>query len=68
MTIKFKTWQDGNHTTQRFKRSLPEAFPGHLDYTIHEPHDLYAIDEDDSLILTIGFVFSIVFIVWAVFW
>jgi hypothetical protein len=68
MTIKFKTWQDGNHTTERFKRSLSEAFPGHLDYTIHEPHDLYAVDEDDSLILAIGFVFSIVFIVWAVFW
>ena len=66
--IKYKTWQDGNHTTQRFSRTLEEAFPGHQDYNIYEPHDLYAIDEDDSLILAIGFVFSIVLIVWSVFW
>jgi len=65
--IKFKTWQDGNHTTQRFARTLEEAFPNHLDYTIYEPHDLYAVDQDDSLILAIGFVFAIVFITWVIF-
>ena len=68
MTIKFKNWTNGNHTTERFARTLEEAFPGHQDYNIYEPHDLYAIDEDDSLILAIGFVFSIVLIVWSVFW
>ena len=65
--IKYKTWQDGNHTTKRFARTLQEAFPGHLDYEINEPHDLYAIDDGDILILAIGFVFAIVFITWVIF-
>ena len=66
MTIKYKTWQDGNHTTKRFARTLQDAFPGHLDYTINEPHDLYAIDDGDSLILAISLVFAIVFIIWCI--
>ena len=65
--IKLQAPNDHNHTTQRFARTLEEAFPNHLDYTIYEPHDLYAIDEDDSLILAIGFVFAIVFITWVIF-
>jgi len=67
MTIKYKTWTNGNHTTKRFARTLQEAFPGHLDYEINEPHDLYAIDDGDSLILAIGLVFAIVFITWVIF-
>ena len=65
---KIQAPNDHNHTHTRYPRTLWEAFPKHLDYTIYEPHDLYAIDEDDSLILAIGFVFSIVLIVWSVFW
>jgi hypothetical protein len=47
--IKFKTWQDGNHTTQRFARTLPEAFPGHLDYNLYEVKQ----KEDEELVFTL---------------
>ena len=66
--IKEQLPHDHNHTHTRYPRTLEETFPNHLNYTIYEPHDLYAVDEDDSLILAIGFVFSIVLIVWSVFW
>ena len=46
--IKFKHWQDGNHTTERFSRTLPEAFPGHLDYNLYEVKQ----KEDEELVFT----------------
>ena len=44
--IKFKHWQDGNHTTERFSRTLYDAFPGHSDYHLYEANQ----EEDEELV------------------
>jgi len=46
--IKFKHWQDGNHTTERFSRTLYDAFPGHSDYHLYEVNQ----EEDEELVFT----------------
>ena len=46
--IKFKHWQDGNHTTERFSRTLYDAFPGHSDYHLYEANQ----EEDEELVFT----------------